>query len=84
MCIRDSPLEAAARNTGLEFARPITVGDSVWFGGSVAVLPGVTIGSGAVIGAGSVVSRDIPPNVVAAGNPCRVLRPIHPGGVEET
>lgn len=77
------PIEAAARNAGLEFARPITVGDSVWFGGSVSVLPGVTIGSGAVIGAGSVVSRDIPPNVVAAGDPCRVLRPIHPGGAEE-
>ena len=46
-------------------------------------LPGVTIGSGAVIGAGSVVSRDVPPNVVAAGSPCRVLRPIHPGGTEE-
>ena len=77
------PIEAAARNAGLEFARPITVGDSVWFGGSVSVLPGVTIGSGAVIGAESVVSRDIPPNVVAAGDPCRVLRPIHPGGAEE-
>ena len=77
------PLDAATRNTGLEFARPITVGDNVWFGGNVAVLPGVSIGSGAVIGAGSVVSRDIPPNVVAAGNPCRVLRPICPGGSEE-
>lgn len=71
------PLDAAPRNAGLEFARPITVGDNVWFGGNVAVLPGVTIGSGAVIGAGSVVSRDVPPNVVAAGSPCRVLRP-HP------
>ena len=77
------PLDAAPRNAGLEFARPITVGDNVWFGGNVAVLPGVTIGSGAVIGAGSVVSRDVPPNVVAAGSPCRVLRPIHPGGTEE-
>lgn len=76
------PLDAAPRNAGLEFARPITVGDNVWFGGNVAVLPGVTIGSGAVIGAGSVVSRDVPPNVVAAGSPCRVLRPIHPGGTE--
>ena len=77
------PLDAAPRNAGLEFARPITVGDNVWFGGNVAVLPGVTIGSGAVIGAGSVVSRDVPPNVVAAGSPCRVLRPIPPGGTEE-
>ncbi len=70
------PLDAATRNAGLEFARPIAVGDNVWFGGSVTVLPGVTIGSGSVIGAGSVVSRDIPPNVVAVGNPCRVVRPI--------
>ncbi|MBS6533506.1 MAG: sugar O-acetyltransferase [Oscillospiraceae bacterium] len=77
------PLDAATRNAGLEFARPITVGDNVWFGGNAAVLPGVTIGSGTVIGAGSVVSRDIPPNVVAAGNPCRVLRPICPGSAEE-
>ena len=70
------PLCAAQRNQGLEFARPITVGDHVWIGGGVQVLPGVTIGSGSVIGAGSVVTRDIPANVVAAGNPCRVLRPI--------
>ena len=55
---------------------PITVGSDVWFGGNVTVLPGVTIGDGAVIGAGSVVTRDIPPGVVAAGNPCRVLRPV--------
>lgn len=72
------PLDTQTRNAGLEFARPITVGDSVWFGGNVTVLPGVTIGSGSVIGAGSVVSRDIPPNTVAVGNPCRVVRAILP------
>lgn len=72
------PLDAPTRNAGLEFARPITVGDNVWFGGSVTVLPGVTIGSGSVIGAGSVVSRDIPPNTVAVGNPCRAVRAILP------
>ena len=72
------PLDAQTRNAGLEFARPITVGDSVWFGGNVTVLPGVTIGSGSVIGAGSVVSRDIPPNVIAVGSPCRVVRTILP------
>lgn len=77
------PLDSDARNSGLEFARPITIGDNVWIGGNVSVLPGVTIGSCSVIGAGSVVSRDIPPNVVAAGNPCRVLRPICPGGTNE-
>ena len=66
------PLDAPTRNAGLEYARPITVGSDVWFGGNVVVLPGVTIGSGSVIGAGSVVTRDIPDNRVAAGNPCRV------------
>ena len=70
------PLDAAQRAQGLERALPITLGDDVWLGGNVVVLPGVTIGSGSVIGAGSVVTRDIPPGVVAAGNPCRVLRPI--------
>lgn len=70
------PLDAAHRATGEEKAAPITVGSDVWFGGNVTVLPGVTIGDGAVIGAGSVVTRDIPPGVVAAGNPCRVLRPV--------
>ena len=68
------PLDAAARNQGLEYARPITVGDNVWFGAGVLVLPGVTIGDNAVIGAGSVVNRDIPANAVAVGNPCRVIR----------
>ena len=52
------------------------MGDNVWFGGGVSVLPGVTIGSNVVIGSGSVVNRDIPSNVVAVGNPCRVIRPI--------
>ena len=70
------PLDAERRNKGLEFALPITVGSSVWFGGNVCVLPGVRIGDNAVIGAGSVVTKDIPPGVVAAGNPCRVIRRI--------
>lgn len=70
------PLDASTRNSGLEFAKPITVGDNVWIGGGVTVLPGVTIGSGAVIGAGSVVVHDIPPNVVAVGNPCKPVRGI--------
>lgn len=70
------PLDAEQRNAGLEIALPITVGNHVWFGAGVTVLPGVTIGDNTVIGAGSVVTRDIPPNVIAVGNPCRVLRPI--------
>lgn len=70
------PIDAETRNTMLEYALPITVGDDVWFGGGVRVMPGVTIGSNVVIGAGSVVTKDIPSGVIAAGNPCRVLRPI--------
>lgn len=70
------PLDVEQRNRGLEIALPITVGDNVWIGTHVSVLPGVTIGSNSVIGAGSVVSRDIPDGVVAAGNPCKVIRSI--------
>jgi len=70
------PIDPLERNKGLEYARPITVGDNVWFGAKVAVLPGVTIGDNCVIGAGSVVNRDIPSDSVAVGNPCRVVRKI--------
>lgn len=67
------PLDAEQRNKGLEYAKPIEVGNDVWIGGNVVVLPGVKIGNNCVIGAGSVVNRDIPSNSVAVGNPCRVL-----------
>lgn len=70
------PLDAALRNRGLETAAPITVGDNVWFGAGVTVLPGVTIGRNCVIGAGSVVTHDIPDNAVAYGNPCEAARTI--------
>ncbi len=70
------PIDAEQRNAGLEIALPITVGNNVWIGTNVSVLPGVTIGDNCVIGAGSVVNKDIPDNVVAAGNPCRVIRKI--------
>lgn len=70
------PIDFERRNKGLEYAYPITVGSNVWIGGGVRVMPGVTIGSNVVIGSGSVVVKDIPDNVVAAGNPCHVLRPI--------
>ena len=69
------PLNAELRRRQ-EFAKPITIGDDVWVGGGAIVCPGVTIGSRTVIGAGSVVTRDIPPDVVAVGNPCRVMRKI--------
>ncbi len=70
------PLDVEQRNKGLEYAYPITVEDNVWIGASVTVLPNVTIGSGSIIAAGSIVNRDIPKGVIAAGNPCKVIRKI--------
>lgn len=70
------PIDAEIRNIGVEFGKKVTIGDNVWIGGSSVINPGVTIGSNVVIGSGSVVTKDIPDNVVAAGNPCRVIRPI--------
>ena len=70
------PVHPESRNTGYEYGIPITIGDNVWIGGSVTILPGVTIGNNVVIGAGSVVTKDLPDNVIAAGNPCRVIRTI--------
>ena len=72
-CHSTDPTE---RNTRQEWARPVTIGDNVWIGGSVVILPGVTIGSGTTIGAGSVVVSDIPSGVVAVGNPCRVVKQV--------
>ena len=76
------PVSYKLRNQLYEWAYPIKVGDNVWFGGGCRVLPGVTIGSNVVIGAGSVVTRDIPDNCIAAGNPCRILRYIDEDGNE--
>jgi len=70
------PLEAQKRNNGLEYAKPITVGSNVWFGGGVKVLPNVIIGDNCTIGAGSVVVNNIPHNSLAVGNPCKVIRKI--------
>lgn len=67
------PLDVKIRNEGLESAKPIEIGNNVWIGGSIVVLPGIKIGDNTVIGAGSVVTKDIPSNVVAVCNPCRVL-----------
>ena len=70
------PIDLERRNKGLEYAYPISVGDNVWIGAGVHVMPGVTIGSNVVIGGGSVVVKDIPDNSVAVGNPCKVIRGI--------
>ncbi len=70
------PIHPDARNSGYEYGLDVTIGDSVWIGGNAVILPGVTIGNNVVIGAGSVVSHDLPDNVVAVGNPCRIVREI--------
>lgn len=70
------PIHPDARRSGYEYGQGVDIGSDVWLGGSVVILGGVTIGAGTVVAAGSVVTRDLPPNVVAAGNPCRVVRPI--------
>lgn len=68
------PVDPAERRRGLESAAPVTIGEDVWIGGGAIVCPGVPIGSGTTVGAGSVVIRDLPPGVLAVGNPCRVVR----------
>ncbi|MGY3750132.1 sugar O-acetyltransferase [Vagococcus acidifermentans] len=70
------PIDAGVRTRGLEFGKAIHIGDNVWIGGNVTVNPGVTIGSNSIIGSGSVVTKDVPENVIAAGNPARVIRHI--------
>ncbi len=70
------PLDVETRISMLELGSSVRIGDNVWIGGGAIILPGVTIGENSVIGAGSVVTRDVPPNVVAAGNPCRVIREV--------
>lgn len=70
------PIDFERRNKGLEYAYPIIVGNNVWFGAGVQVMPGVTIGDNVVIGSGSIVVKDIPSNSVAVGNPCKVIREI--------
>jgi len=70
----EHPLDPVERRAGIQLNRPITIEDGVWLGGGVIVLPGVTIGENSVIGAGSIVTRDIEPNVVAVGNPCKPIR----------
>lgn len=71
------PVDPDLRKPGTQFSIPVRIGNNVWIGSNVVILPGVTIGDNSVIGAGSVVTHDIPKNVVAVGNPCRVLREIN-------
>ena len=70
------PVHPDSRNSGYEYGIPVTIGDNVWIGGNTVINPGITIGNNAVIGSGSVVTKDIPDNAIAAGNPCRVVRMI--------
>lgn len=70
------PMEPSLRKQKLQFNRAITIGNNVWIGANVSVMPGVTIGENSIIGAGSVVTKDIPKNVLAFGTPCRVIREI--------
>lgn len=70
------PVHPESRNSGYEYGITVEIGNNVWIGGNVVITPGVTIGDNVVIGAGSVVTKDIPTNVIAAGNPCRVIREI--------
>ena len=72
------PMNAALRASGQELAKPVRIAHRVWLGGRAVVCPGVTIGENTVVGAGSVVTRDLPANVFAAGNPCKVIKPIEP------
>lgn len=70
------PVHHELRSQDYEFALPVTIGDNVWIGGNVIINPGISIGNNSVIGSGSVVTKDIPDNIVAAGNPCKILRNI--------
>ena len=70
------PIHPDSRNSGYEYGIGVTIGNNVWIGGNVVINPGVTIGDNVVVGSGSVVTKDIPANVIAAGNPCRVIREI--------
>jgi maltose O-acetyltransferase len=72
------PINWKERASGVEFAKPVAIGEDVWVGGSAVICPGVSIGDRTIIGAGSVVTKDIPSDVFAAGNPCRVIRHLNP------
>lgn len=70
----EHPIDVKTRNSGVEYAKEIKVGSNVWFGGNVTVLSGVCIGNNSIIGAGSVVTKNVPPNVIVAGNPAKIIK----------
>lgn len=76
ICTANHPIDAELRGRGLQYNKDVHIGENAWIGANTVIVPGVSIGKNAVIGAGSVVTKDIPDNVVAVGNPCRVLRPV--------
>ena len=76
----DHPRDPEVRRSGLECGIPVAIGSNVWIGGGAIILPGVTIGDNAIVGAGSVVTRDVPPGTIVAGNPAKVLRSVPPSG----
>lgn len=78
------PLHPVKRNSGLEYAKPIKIGDNVWLGGGVIVTPGVTLGNNVVVGAGSVLTKSFPDNVVIAGNPARIIKTVEEEPLEES
>lgn len=78
------PLHPVKRNSGLEYAKPIKIGNNVWLGGGVIVTPGVTLGNNVVVGAGSVVTKSFPDNVVIAGNPARIIKTVEEEPLEES
>lgn len=78
------PVNVKQRNEGLEYAKQVTIGNNVWIGGGVKIMPGVTIGDNTIIGSGSIVTKDIPTGVVAHGNPCRVVKELDPEDLSDS
>lgn len=74
VCTAGHPVDPRLRDQGLEFAKPIVIGNSVWIGAGAIILPGVTVGDNSVIGAGAIVNRDVPANCIVAGNPARIVK----------
>jgi galactoside O-acetyltransferase len=78
------PISPKMRREGLQYNKPVHIGKNCWIGAGAIILPGITIGDNSIIGAGSVVTHDVPSDVVAVGNPCRVIKDIDDGGAKDT